>query len=194
MKVVENESWLTIEACRGSVEAFEVLVTYYEPRIRRMLYGLTHDVQLTQDLCQETFLAAYKALPRMDGNTLQFAPWLYRIALNQVRSEWRRHKHVTLIPFLSSGSEDDPYEEQCENYLFSEDPFEERIVELDLVRRTLAQMPHASALCLLLDAEGFSYSEIAEIVQDSLAAVRSRLSRARQTFRRIYAGLDRGGR
>jgi len=195
MNVVENESYLTIEACQGSMEAFEALVTYYEPRIRRMLYGLTRDVQLTQDLCQETFLAAYKALPRMDGNTLHFAPWLYRIALNQVRSEWRKQKHVMIMPFSVSlrseeGVDDEPYE----NYLLSEDPFEERIVERDLVRRALAQMPHASAACLLLDAEGFSYTEIAEILQDSLAAVRSRLSRARQTFRRIYAGLDRGGR
>jgi RNA polymerase sigma-70 factor (ECF subfamily) len=45
----------------------------------------------------------------------------------------------------------------------------------------------------LLDAEGFTYAEIAEILQDSLSAVRSRLSRSRQAFRRIYAGLNREG-
>jgi RNA polymerase sigma-70 factor, ECF subfamily len=194
MNAVEDESRLTIEACRGSVEAFETLVISYEPRIRRMLYGLTRDIQLTQDLCQETFLAAYRALPGMDGETLRFAPWLYRIALNQVRSEWRRRKHVTVVPLTSlSGEDDDTGGETCQQYFGDDSLFEEHVVERDLVQHVLEQLPPSSAECLLLDAEGFSYLEIAEILQDSLSAVRSRLSRARQTFRRLYAGLNREG-
>src|SRR5215472_6260835 len=110
MKALEDEPQLTLEACRGSEVAFEALVEYYEPRIRRMLYSLTQDSQLTQDLCQETFLAAYRALPRMNGDELRFAPWLYRIALNQVRSEWRRRKHVSILPFAPpQGSDDDVF-------------------------------------------------------------------------------------
>jgi RNA polymerase sigma-70 factor, ECF subfamily len=194
MNAVEDESRLTIEACRGSVEAFEALVISYEPRIRRMLYGLTRDIQLTQDLCQETFLAAYRALPGMNGETLHFAAWLYRIALNQVRSEWRRRKHVTIVPLASlAGENDDIGGEADQQYLGDDSLFEDHVVERDLVQRVLEQLPPASAECLLLDAEGFSYLEIAEILQDSLSAVRSRLSRARQTFRRIYAGLSREG-
>lgn len=194
MKAIEDESRLTIEACNGSVEAFEALVISYEPRIRRMLYGMTQDLQLTQDLCQETFLAAYRALPRMDGRTLHFAPWLYRIALNLVRSEWRRKKHVTIVSLGTlSGEDNEGYSDAGEESLGRTEPLEEHIVERDLVRQALAQLPPASAECLLLDAEGFSYAEIAEIVQDSLSAVRSRLSRARQAFRRIYADLNREG-
>src|SRR5579884_3034066 len=101
MNVVDDESRLTIEACQCSMAAFEALVISYEPRIRRMIYSMTHDVQLTQDLCQETFLAAYRAMPRMNSEALRFAPWLYRIALNQVRSEWRRRKHVTWVSFMA---------------------------------------------------------------------------------------------
>jgi RNA polymerase sigma-70 factor (ECF subfamily) len=195
MNAVEDEARLIIEACQGSMTAFESLVVYYEPRIRRMLYGLTQDVQLTQDLCQETFLAAYRALPRMNGEELHFGPWLYRIALNQVRSEWRRRKHVTVVPFSSpAGSGNEWGEEPGEDLLTSEEPFEDRVVMRELVRRVLAQLPAASATCLLLDAEGFTYNEIAEIQQDSLSAVRSRLSRARQAFQRIYDGLDQEGR
>ena len=74
MKAVENESQLVSDACKGSIAAFEALMTLYEPRIRRMLYSLSQDVQLTQDLCQETFLAAYRALPGMKGEELHFAP------------------------------------------------------------------------------------------------------------------------
>ncbi len=195
MNAVEDDSHLTLEAVHGSIEAFEKLVTQYEPRVRRMIYGLTQDVQLTQDLCQETFLSAYKALPRMDGAELRFAPWLYRIALNQVRSEWRRRKHVTVIPFSTpSGSNDEGFDEANQDIIMSNEQFEESVVQRDLVQRVLAQLPHASAMCLLLDAEGYSYNEIAEAMQDTLSAVRSRLARARQSFQRIYTGLDQEGK
>lgn len=195
MNAVEDEARLTIEACRGSMAAFEILVNHYEPRVRRMLYGMTHDVQLTQDLCQETFLAAYKALPRMNGEELHFAPWLYRIALNQVRSEWRRRKHVIVVPFTPpQGLSDEQFDEASEDFLGCDDQFEVHVVERDLVQRVLQQLPPASAICLIMDAEGFSYLEIAEVLHDSLSAVRSRLARARQAFQRIYAGLDREGR
>jgi len=195
MNAVGNEAQLTIAACQGSRDAFETLIMHYEPRIRRLLYSMTKDVDLTQDLCQETFLAAYRALPRMDGQTLHFAPWLYRIALNQLRSEWRRRKHVSLVPFsFPSVDEDDLLEEPVESGLVSEGRFEEGVVERDLVRHVLDQLPRASAICLLLDAEGFTYNEIAETLQDSLSAVRSRIFRARQTFQRIYTGLDQEGK
>src|SRR5260370_30523396 len=134
MNVLENEPQLTLEACKGSMAAFELLVVYYEPRIRRMLYSLTQDSQLTQDLCQETFLAAYRALPRMNGEELRFAPWLYRIALNQVRSEWRRRKNGTMIPFSPpQGQNEDICDEPCEEYLVSEEYFEEQVVQRDLI-------------------------------------------------------------
>ncbi len=192
MNSVEDESKLIIDACRGSVAAFEALVAMYEPRIRRMIYSLTQDVQLAQDLCQETFLAAYRALPRMKGEELHFAPWLYRIALNQVRSEWRRRKHITFLPFaaLSGDDENGGGNDPGEAYFTSDEPFEDRVLERDLVKRVLAQLPTASAMCLLLDAEGLSYQEIAEALQDSLSAVRSRLSRARQSFQQLYRQLN----
>jgi RNA polymerase sigma-70 factor, ECF subfamily len=193
MNAVEDESQLVIDACQGSVSAFETLVIAYEPRIRRMIYSMTHDVQLTQDLCQETFLAAYRSMSRMNGEELRFAPWLYRIALNQVRSEWRRRKYVSLVPFLAPQGSEETFDEQGEEFLVSEEQFEEQVLQRDLVQQVLEQLPPASAMCLLLDAEGFSYSEIAETLRDSLSAVRSRLSRARQSFQRIYRQLSQEG-
>jgi RNA polymerase sigma-70 factor, ECF subfamily len=194
MKALDDESQLTIAACQGSVEAFEALVLHYEPRIRRMLYSLTQDSQLTQDLCQETFLAAYRALPRMTGEELHFAPWLYRIALNQLRSEWRRRKHVIWVPFSPpQGYGEDAFDEPGEDYLESNGRFEEQVGQRDLIQRVLARLPAASVACLLLDAEGFSYREIAETLDDSLSAVRSRLSRARQAFQQLYTKLDQEG-
>jgi RNA polymerase sigma-70 factor, ECF subfamily len=195
MNVLENEPQLTLDACKGSMAAFEALVVHYEPRIRRMLYSLTQDSQLTQDLCQETFLAAYRAMSRMNGDELRFAPWLYRIALNQVRSEWRRRKHFLVMPFASpQGSDDDVFDDPGEENIAGGERFEEQVVQRDLIDRVMQQLPPASVECLLLDADGFSYREIAEILQDTLSAVRSRLSRARQSFQRLYTKLEQEGR
>ncbi|BCL84310.1 RNA polymerase sigma factor [Ktedonobacteria bacterium brp13] len=195
MNVVDNEAQLVSEACQGSLPAFEALVQLYEPRIRRLIYGMTQDVQLTQDLCQDAFIAAYRALPRMQDKDLKFAPWLYRIATNQVRSEWRRHKNVKIVPFTTPQLGDDhTFDEQGEDFLVSHEQFEEGVMQRELVRRTLSQLPEASVTCLLMDADGFSYNEIADAMQDTLSAVRSRLSRARQAFQRIYSRLDQEGK
>jgi RNA polymerase sigma-70 factor (ECF subfamily) len=192
MNAVEDESQLISDACQGSKSAFEALVVLYEPRIRRMLYSMTSDIQLTQDLCQETFLAAFRALPRMKSEELRFAPWLYRIALNQLRSEWRRRKHITWVPFSSTSTHDgEMYDEMGETVLISDVHFEEQVLDRELIKRVLAQLPILSVTCLLLDAEGFTYQEIADTLQDTLSAVRSRLSRARQSFQQLYNRLER---
>jgi RNA polymerase sigma-70 factor, ECF subfamily len=191
MKVLDDENQLTIAACQGSAEAFEALILHYEPRIKRMLYHLTRDRLLTQDLCQETFLAAHRALSRMKGEELHFAPWLYRIALNQLRSEWRRRKHITWVPFSPpQGLGEDAFDEPSEDYLVCPEHFEEQVGQRDLIQRVLARLPTTSAACLLLNTEGFSYCEIAETLQVSQPAVRSRLSRARQAFQQLYTRLD----
>ena len=191
MKILDDESQLTIAACQGSVEAFETLVLHYEPRVKRMLYHLTRNRLLTQDLCQETFLAAYRALLRMKGEELRFAPWLYRIALNQLRSEWRRRKHLTWVPFSPpQGLGEDVFDEPSEGFLICPGHFEEQVEQHDLIQRVLTRLPEVSVACLLLNTEGFSYREIAERLQISQPAVRSRLSRARQAFQQIYTTLD----
>jgi RNA polymerase sigma-70 factor (ECF subfamily) len=99
-----------------------------------------------------------------------------------------------MVPFSTPQLGDDStFDEQGEDLLVSGEQFEEGVMQRELVRRTLAQLPEASVMCLLLDAEGFSYNEIAETMHDSLSAVRSRLSRARQAFQRIYNRLDLEG-
>jgi len=194
MNALATEAELTLAACQGSHEAFEELVLLYEPRIRRMVYSLTHDRHLTQDLCQETFLAAYRALPRMRETELHLAPWLYRIALNQVRSEWRRRKHVTWVPFSSpQASGENMFAESGEEYLECPEHFEEQVGQRDLIQHVLARLPASAVVCLLLDAEGFSYREIADSTQNSLSAVRSRLSRARRAFQQLYTTLEQEG-
>jgi RNA polymerase sigma-70 factor (ECF subfamily) len=91
-------------------------------------------------------------------------------------------------------NEEDVFDDPGEENLIGGEYFEERIVQRDLITRVLQQLPPSSVTCLILDAEGFSYREIADTMQDSLSAVRSRLSRARQSFQRLYTKLEQEGR
>jgi RNA polymerase sigma-70 factor (ECF subfamily) len=176
MKALDDESQLVITACNGSIEAFETLVLRYEPRIRRLLYSLTRrEESLTQDLCQKTFLQAYHTLPHLQGD---LAPWLYGIALDQVRES----KHVRWVPFSSPQDSEEEAFVQLNSHL---DDLVAQVGQREAIPFVLACLPIALVACLLLDAEGFSCREIADILQVSPAAVRSCLTHARQMFQRL---------
>ncbi len=99
----------TIAAVRaGDADAFEAIVAEFQPRLYRFLYGLVGDAELARDLTQDTFLAAYRALPAT-GPNLNLTGWLFQIARNHARSHWRRRKLFAWVPFL--GGHGSPEEE-----------------------------------------------------------------------------------
>ena len=69
---------------RGDVRAFEMLVVKYQRRIERLIGRMVRDVDLVQDIAQETFIRAYRALPQFRGDSA-FYTWLYRIAVNTAK-------------------------------------------------------------------------------------------------------------
>jgi len=76
----------TIAAVRaGNAEAFDIVVREYQPRLYRFLFGLVSDAELARDLTQDTFLAAYRALPSTSED-LNLTGWLFQIARNNARS------------------------------------------------------------------------------------------------------------
>ena len=189
MQPEASDEQLMLAFKSGDARAFRVLVQRHRGPVFNFILRYTGHKARAEDLLQETFVHAMAAdrVPTEE----ELRPWLYRIALNQVRSEWRRRKHVSVIPFSPpQGNGDDVFDDAAEACLVSGEYFEEQVVQRDLIGRVLAQLPPASAVCLLLDAEGFSYREIAETQQDTLSAVRSRLSRARQAFQHLYRKLE----
>jgi RNA polymerase sigma-70 factor, ECF subfamily len=163
---------LVARARRGDAAAFAEIFERYQHRIVNYIYGLVHDRELANDLAQDSFLKAYKALPRM-GDDLRLAPWLYRIAGNTAFSALRRRKLIRWLPLLNEGIE-----------ATSADG---RVAEAEAVQRALAKLPAKYAAPLLLHShEGLSCSEIAEILGISTGAVKTRLFRAREAFRAAY--------
>jgi RNA polymerase sigma-70 factor, ECF subfamily len=168
----------------GDVAAFEQIVVEFEPKLVRFIYGLTRERELAEDLTQETFVSAYRAL--FDApDELRLSAWLYKIALNKVRSEKRRKRPPVAFPL--SGDSDRPEDEQPVLGLADPHPEPgETISQRHLILSTLERLPDDQAMALMMDAQGYNDEEIAEALDVSVGAVRQKLFRGRRAFRALY--------
>jgi RNA polymerase sigma-70 factor (ECF subfamily) len=184
-----------------AAEAVEHLVHKYGKLVFHFIYGLTADWEESQDLTQDTFVQALRAIDaarKSSGDHFQAKPWLMRIALNTVRMHHRRCKRFRFVPFSQLETEHAGLEiiseaaapVQPTGYGTREggDPAT-LVAERDAVQRSLARLPDIWRVPLLLSVVGgFSSAEIARLLHLKEVAVRQRLARARKQFRYLYAG------
>lgn len=188
-----------------AAQAVEELVHQYYKLVFHTIYGLTNNWEESQDLTQDTFQQALKGIDaaRMSSaGHFHAKAWLLRIALNTVRMQRRRHALFSFVPFSNlstrrereiEGNEDDALREQAAPVQpggygtgGTADPAE-LIAEQDAVQRTMAKLPEALRICLLLSiVAGLSSGEIAALLEIKEAAVRQRLARARKQFQQVY--------
>lgn len=162
---------------RPTLWAFDEVVERYQSPLRRFLYGLVQDSELAADLCQETFLSAYRALPRLEPQRdLDLSAWLYTIALNQARGVLRRRRILRWVPFVSAS-----YDRAA-----SSPDLAIAVVIRDELHRILERLPVDQRACLLLHADGFRYAEIAHILGCSPGAVKVRIFRGRERCLELY--------
>lgn len=168
----------------GDYDAFETVVEKYQGRIYRHLRKMVKDNQWAEDLLQETFLNAYKGLKGFSGNS-SLSTWLFRIATNNALMFLRKHRPESLqyddeirnqsyATFLPASPE---FVNTPLDILLSEEgrkKIEEAIENLPTLYRSVI---------VLRDVEGFSLEEVSEIMDSSVAAVKSRLHRARNAVR-----------
>lgn len=195
-------------------QAVEELIQKYGKLVFHTIYGMTGDWEESQDLTQDTFHQALKAIDAARsarGSQFREKAWLMSIALNTVRMQRRRRGLFRFIPFshLQKGKQttENAYDTGIETLneraahvqpagygaSESDDPAN-LIAERDAVQRTMARIPATLRECLLLSVIGnFSTSEIARMLDLQEAAVRQRLTRARKQFQRLYV-LENGER
>lgn len=173
-----------IERARsGDEDAFVLIYEHFGSQIHRYVFRLVGNQELADDITQETFLRAFQSIQGIaeDSNV---SAWLYRIASNAAFDALRRRKLITWMPILEESDKTDE---------FTSEDFAPQVIESHVVRRTLAEMPPALAVCLVLrSVEGFSCEEIAEILKIPKGTVFSRLARAREAFVEIYSRVARG--
>ena len=156
--------------------AFDEMFTRYHGRIYGYLLGMVGDAEQAQDLTQDTFLKAYKALPRTPD--LVLPAWLYRIATNTALDALRHRRRLTWLPFTPDDEE---------RWAAPGADLPTRCAEREAVQSALARLTPPQRACLLLRArDGLSVAEAARALGLSPATVKVTLSRAKERFRAAY--------
>jgi RNA polymerase sigma-70 factor (ECF subfamily) len=157
--------------------SFDHLFTQYHGPIYGHILGLVGDPAQAEDLTQDTFLKAYKALPEAREGAV--VAWLYRIATNTARDALRHRRRLTWLPF---GPDDE------ERLPAPVGDMATCLATREAVRHTLARLTPSQRACLLLRArDGLSIDEIAHALRLSTGAVKMTLYRAKERFRTAYA-------
>ena len=181
MADARTEAELVARAQAGDRDAFATLVGRYQQPIGGYVWRLTGDRELAQDLTQETFLHAFRAI-RSTQPDLLLSPWLYRIATNLVYDYFRRRRRFGLLPLPIAEPGPDLGDWTG-------------VEQTDAVWRALASLTSRERAVLLLCAlEGYSYRETGLILGISSEAVRKQFGRAKERFRQAYTAQTGGGR
>ena len=182
----DSDLMLVERTVAGDNRAFDLLVIKYQRRIERLIGRMVRDAELVQDIAQETFIRAYRALHQFRGDA-QFYTWLYRIAVNTAKKalvDMRRDPLIFENTFKSGSDDDETYRPEHE-LTTTETP------EALLASREIAAMVNAAMEALpedlrqavtLREIEGLSYEEIAEAMSCPIGTVRSRIFRAREAI------------
>ena len=183
---VDSDVMLVERVLAGDQKAFELLVIKYQRRIQRLIGRMVRDVDLVEDIAQETFIRAYRALHQFRGDA-QFYTWLYRIAVNTAKKfllELKRNPTVSENVFKSNDDGD-------ETYLAGSEPINDETPESVLAAKELGKVVNAALEALpedlrqaltLREIEGLSYEEISDVMNCPIGTVRSRIFRAREAI------------
>jgi len=174
---------LVERARNGDKRAFDLLVQKYHRRLMRLLSRMVRNQEEVEDIAQETFIKAYRALPQFRGDAA-FYTWLYRIGVNTARNYLSSRKRQ--MPTISDQAMND------------DDDVDERIVAQDIntpesmllskqvamaVNDAVEALPEELRTAITLrEMEGMSYEEIAEMMVCPIGTVRSRIFRAREAI------------
>ena len=181
--VRDDEGQLVAAAKAGDVPAFEELVNRYERKIFRLGMNITQNREDAEDVMQDAFLKSFKNLDKFEGNS-RFYTWLVRIAVNEalMKLRKRRPNQVSLDEPLTN--DEDSVFREIEDWGPSP---EKRFAQTELnqiLTGVIGELdPIFRVVFTLRDVEGISTEETAQILDISVAAVKSRLLRARLKLR-----------
>ena len=176
---------------KGDSRAFDMLVLKYQHKIMGLISRYVHDSDEVQDVAQEAFIKAYRALPRFRGDSA-FYTWLYRIAINTAKN------HLVSRSRRPPGSdveiEDAEYFEAGDALRTIETP-ESALFGAELkavVERAIGELPDDLRTAVTLrEFDGLSYEDIADVMDCPVGTVRSRIFRAREAIdKQVREQLD----
>ena len=179
----ETDQLLVERAQRGDKRAFELLVEKYQRKLGRLLSRLIRDPGEVEDVTQEAFIKAYRALPSFRGDSA-FYTWLYRIGINTA-------KNYLVAMGRRAPTSTEVEAEDAEGYAEGELLRDINTPESLLLSKEIAGTVNAAIESLpeelrsaiqLRELEGMSYEEIARMMDCPIGTVRSRIFRAREAI------------
>ena len=177
----EVDQQLVERAQRGEKQAFEMLVLKYQRKLERLLSRVIRDPAEIEDVAQEAFIKAYRALPNFRGDSA-FYTWLYRIGINTAKNYL-----IALGRRAPTSTEFDS--EEAEGFEDAAGLRDINTPESELASKQIAQTVNDAIAALpeelrtaitLRELDGLSYEEIAQIMSCPIGTVRSRIFRARE--------------
>ena len=198
-----EEAALVAELRAGSETAFAQLIAQYHQQLYSLIARSLQDPADASDITQEVFIKVFRSIRGFHGES-SLRTWLYRIALHEASNQrrwWSRHKRREIAieaPYSLQGADDG----DSESHLFGAtladagcSPFDHAAQQelRERVEDCLRQVPEAfRTVVVLREIEGFTYEEIAEILQVNLGTVKSRLTRGRAAMRELLAPENSG--
>jgi RNA polymerase sigma-70 factor, ECF subfamily len=179
----EIDQQLVERAQRGDKHAFELLVGKYQRKLTRLLSRFIRDSTEVEDVAQEAFIKAYRALPNFRGDSA-FYTWLYRIGINTAKNYLvaAGRRAPTSTSMDAEEAEELGESELLQDVNTPENQMMSRQVA-DTVNQTLEKLPEELRTAITLrEMEGLSYEEIATMMNCPIGTVRSRIFRAREAI------------
>lgn len=183
---LDDEAKLIARSLKQDSDAFGQLVERYATVIVNLAYRMVGDRTEAEDLAQETFVAAFKALPRFRAES-KFSTWLYRIAANKCK-DWLRAKRP------GQGAQDVDVDEVLEDGVVAEERTPERLLSQQQVAaqldRAIQRLPPLYREAFVLKhVEGLSYEEMQEILGVNGDTLKMRVYKGRLQLSRELAEL-----
>lgn len=179
-KNLNVEKNLIHRAKKGDVSAFEELISGYEKKVYNTVYRFFNNSEDAMDITQEIFIKVFTSLHSFRENS-SFSTWLYRIAVNTCIDFLRKKKDDTLPikdeMVVGNDTKHSSYTQLPEDFVEKQELKQALLKAID-------SLPKEQRICVILrDIQGFSYTEISEILMCSLGTIKSRLSRGRRALR-----------
>ncbi len=169
----------------GTVEAYNILVTRYSERLMHYLFGFLGDKKRCEDLLQETFLRVHRNRHSYQ-RIAKFSTWLYTIAGNLARSEYRKQKRRHMYSIQAVSRDHEEYEMPLPDETFLPDQQTERALQDECIQEALGSLSsNYREIVILRDVQQLSYSEIAQITGLPMGTVKSRINRGRSKLQGI---------
>jgi RNA polymerase sigma-70 factor (ECF subfamily) len=179
----EVDAELVARVQQGDKRAFDLLVLKYQRKIQRLLSRMLRDQSDIDDVMQEAFIKAYRALPQFRGDSA-FYTWLYRIAINTARNWMAAQNRRPSTPGFNQNEDGETFDE-IDNLTDNNTP--ESVLASHEIANTVNEaielLPAELKTAIVLrEIDGLSYEEIAQTMNCPIGTVRSRIFRAREAI------------